>query len=88
MTGRSCEVSNKIETEVEKTGDFLTDRFRFYFNGTIVVKETCMTSKGTVSTDWTFTKEAHVELPVSCSLESEDLHNHNCNEDTGHSGFG
>ena len=51
VTGRSCEVSNKIETEVEKTGDFLTDRFRFYFNGTIIVKETCMTTKGTVSTD-------------------------------------
>jgi len=73
VTGRSCEISEDIETEVETTGDFLTDRFRFYFNGTIVVKETCMTAKGTVSTDWTFTKEAHIELPISCSLESKEI---------------
>ena len=32
-----------------------------------------MTSKGTVSTDWTFTNEEHVELPISCSLESEEI---------------
>ena len=73
VTGRSCEISEEVETEVESTGDFLTDRFRFYFNGTIIVKETCMTTKGTVSTDWTFTDEAHIELPVSCSLESKEI---------------
>ena len=73
VTGRSCEISEEVETEVEKTGDFLTDRFRFYFNGTIVIKETCMTNKGTVSTDWTFTEEAHIELPISCSLESKEI---------------
>ena len=73
MTGRSCEISNEIDTEVEKTGDFLTDMFRFFFNGTIIIKETCRTNKGTVSSDWTFTNEAHVELPISCSLKSAEI---------------
>ena len=73
VTGRSCEIREDVETLVESTGDFLTDKFRFSFNGTIIVKEICMTAKGKVSTDWTFTEEAYIELPISCGLESEEI---------------
>ena len=48
VTGRSCEISDEVDTEVEETGDFLTDIFRFSFNGSIKIKETCRTSEGTV----------------------------------------
>jgi hypothetical protein len=33
VTGRSCEVSNEVETQVEPTGDFLSDILLFKFNG-------------------------------------------------------
>ena len=35
VTGRSCEISNSVETRVEATGDFLSDILLFTFNGTI-----------------------------------------------------
>ena len=70
VTGRSCEVSNEVETQVEATGDFLSDILLFKFNGTIKLTETCMTSNGVITSDWEFNKEAHIELPISCSIES------------------
>ena len=70
VTGRSCEISNSVETEVEATGDFLSDIFRFTFNGTIQLTETCMTSDGVVTNNWRFEGEAYIELPISCSIES------------------
>ena len=34
VMGRSCEISNSVETKVEATGDFLSDVLLFTFNGT------------------------------------------------------
>ena len=73
VTGRSCEISNEVDTEVEETGDFLTDIFRFSFNGSIKITETCRTSEGTVSKVWTFTDEVHEELPISCDIKSDKI---------------
>ena len=73
MMGRSCEISNNVETKVEPTGDFLSDIFSFKFNGTITLTEVCRTSNGVVTSDWTFNKEAHIELPISCSIESDQI---------------
>merc|ERR1711984_64139 len=44
VTGRSCEVSNEVETQVEKTGDFLSDILMFRFNGSIKLTESCSIS--------------------------------------------
>ena len=54
VTGRSCEIRNDVETKIEPTGDFLSDRFSFTFNGTIKLTEICRTSNGVVTSDWTF----------------------------------
>ena len=70
VTGRSCKISNSVETKVEATGDFISDIFLFTFNGTIQLTETCMTSNGMVTNKWKFTNVAHIELPISCSIES------------------
>ena len=60
-----------MKTEVEATGDFLSDIFRFTFNGTIQLTETCMTSNGVVTNNWKFTDVAYIELPISCSISSD-----------------
>jgi hypothetical protein len=73
VTGRSCEVSNEVETEVESTGDFLSDILHFKFNGTITLTETCRTSNGVITNDWTFEDEAYIELPISCSISSDKI---------------
>ena len=73
VTGRSCEISNNVETQVEATGDFLSDILLFKFNGTIKLTETCMTSNGVITSDWEFTGKAHIELPISCSIESDRI---------------
>ena len=70
VTGRSCEVSNSVETKVEATGDFLSDIFRFTFNATIQLTVTFMPSNGVVTNNWKFTDVAHIELPISCSIKS------------------
>ena len=57
VTGRSCEVADSVETEVESTGSFLTDVFRFSFNGTIKLTETFMTTNGVTTKVWEFTEE-------------------------------
>merc|ERR1712105_578073 len=73
VTGRSCELSNNVVTEVEPTGDFLSDKLLFKFNGTIKLTEVCRTSNGVVTSDWTFVDEIHIELPISCSITSEQI---------------
>merc|ERR1712074_121470 len=73
VTGRSCEISNNVETQVEATGDFLSDIFLFKFNRTIKLTEVCMTSNGVITSDWEFTEKAHIELPISCSIESDQI---------------
>ena len=60
-------------TKVEPTGDFLSDKFLFKFNGTIKLTEVCRTSNGVITSDWSFTDEAHIELPISCSITSEQI---------------
>lgn len=62
-----------METQVEATGDFLSDIFLFKFNGTIKLTEVCMTSNGVITSDWEFTEKAHIELPISCSIESDQI---------------
>lgn len=69
VTGRSCKISNSVMTEVEATGDFLSDIFRFALNGTITL--TCMTVNGIVTNNWKFTDEAYIKLPISCSISPE-----------------
>merc|ERR1712090_112177 len=73
VTGRSCEVSNEVETQVEQTGDFLSDILRFRFNGSIKLTETCRTSNGVITNDWVFKDEAYIELTISCSISSEKI---------------
>merc|ERR1712030_150455 len=73
VTGRNCEVSNEVETQVEKTGDFLSDILRFRFNGSIKLTETCRTSNGVITSDWVFKDEVYIELPISCSISSEKI---------------
>ena len=73
VTGRSCEVSNEVETQVEQTGDFLSDILRFRFNGSIKLTETCRTSNGVITNDWVFKDEAYIELPISCGISSEKI---------------
>mgnify|MGYP003328392569 CR=1 FL=1 len=73
VTGRSCEVSNNVEIEVEATGDILSDIFRFSFNGTLELTKTCMTSNGFVTNKWRFKNSAYIELPISCSIKSEEI---------------
>ena len=73
VTGRSCEVSNEVETRVEPSGDFLSDILSFKFNGTITLTETCRTSNGVVTSDWVFKNEAYIELPISCSISSDEI---------------
>ena len=66
VTERSWEINNSMEA----TGNFLSDIFRFTFNETLQLTETCMTSNGVVNNTWEFTNQAHIELPISCSIES------------------
>merc|ERR1712055_628148 len=73
VTGRSCEVSNEVETHVEQTGDFLSDILLFRFNGSIKITETCSTTNGVITNDWVFKDEAYIELPISCSISSEKI---------------
>ena len=32
-----------------------------------------MTSNGVITSDWEFTEKAHIELPISCSIESDQI---------------
>merc|ERR1712105_73888 len=73
VTGRSCEISNDVMTDVEPTGDFLSDRLLFKFNGTIKLTEVCRTSNGVVTSNWTSEDEIYIELPISCSITSEQI---------------
>merc|ERR1712015_317739 len=73
VTGRSCKIRNEVQTQVEPTRDFLSDVFLFTFNGTIKLTENCRTSNGIVTSDWEFKDEAHIELPISCSIESDQI---------------
>jgi hypothetical protein len=73
VTGRSCEVRDDIETEVEPTGDFLSDKLLFKFNGTIKLTEVCRTSNGVVTSKWTFENEIYIDLPISCSISSKQI---------------
>merc|ERR1712030_101260 len=73
VTGRSCEVREDVETDVEPTGDFLSDRLLFKFNGTIKLTEVCRTSNGVVTSTWTFENEIYIELPISCGITSDQI---------------
>merc|ERR1712074_61384 len=73
VTGRSCEVREDIITEVEPTGDFLSDKLLFKFNGTIKLTEVCRTSNGVVTSKWSFENEIYIELPISCSITSKQI---------------
>merc|ERR1712074_273401 len=73
VTGRSCEISDDVITDVEPTGDFLSDRLLFKFNGTIKLTEVCRTSNGVVTSKWTFEDEIYIELPISCSITSKQI---------------
>ena len=44
VVGRSCEISEVVNTTVYPTGDFLSDIFRFQFQGVMELKETCLTA--------------------------------------------
>ena len=66
-------MSEDVKTMVEATGDFLSDIFKFEFNGTIEIEETCMTSNGIVTNKWEFVNTAHIELPISCSISSKEI---------------
>merc|ERR1711984_620 len=57
----------------EPTGDFLSDRLLFKFNGTIKLTEVCRTSNGVVTSKWTFENEIYIELPISCSITSKQI---------------
>ena len=43
VTGRSCKISEVVNTTIEAIVDFLSDIFNFTFNGTIILEEMCMT---------------------------------------------
>jgi len=73
VTGRSCEVREDIKTEVEPTGDFLSDKLLFKFNGTIKLTEVCRTSNGVVTSKWSFENEIYIDLPISCSISSKQI---------------
>merc|ERR1712105_352981 len=77
VTGRSCEVREDIITEVEPTGDFLSDKLLFKFNGTIKLTEVCRTSNGVVTSKWSFENEIYIDLPISCSISSKQI---NCGD--------
>ena len=71
VTGRSCEVRDNIETEVESTGTLLSDILKFTFNGTLEMTESCLTSNGIITNDWVFEQLAYIELPISCSIKGQ-----------------
>ena len=73
VTGRSCEIRDTVNTTIEATGDFLSDIFKFEFNGTIEIEHTCMISNGVVTNKWEFVNSAHIELPISCSISSKEI---------------
>jgi len=73
VTGRSCEVREDVVTEVEPTGDFLSDKLLFKFNGTIKLTEVCRTSNGVVTSKWSFENEIYINLPISCSISSTQI---------------
>ena len=73
VTGRSCEISEAVNTTIYPTGDFLSDIFRFEFQGEIELKESCLTVNGIVTNNWSFKDMAHIELPTTCSLSSEKI---------------
>ena len=73
VTGRSCEVREDIKTEVEPTGDFLSDKLLFKFNGTIKLTEVCRTSNGVVTSKWSFENEIYIDLPITCSISSKQI---------------
>merc|ERR1712074_261679 len=75
VTGRSCEVSNEVETQVEKTGDFLSDILRFRFNGSIKLTETCRTSNGEITKiQRARRKTLHRRTKGSCSQKKRVNH--------------
>ena len=73
VTGRSCEISETVNTTIFPTGDFLSDIFSFQFQGEMELKETCLTVNGIVTNNWSFKDVAHIKLATTCFLTSEKI---------------
>ena len=48
VVGRTCSISNEVNTTIKPTGTFLTEEFNFEFDGNLTMTESCYTSQGEV----------------------------------------
>ena len=73
VIGRSCEISNDVNSTVQSTVSMLLEHFTFYFSRNLTMKESCPTETGVITTDWIFYRTTSILLPVTCSLSSTKI---------------
>ena len=70
IIGRSCGVSNTINSSSTPSGNFLFENYSFTFDGEIEITENCPVNGSMISENWTFKSVANITLPLSCSINS------------------
>ena len=70
VIGRSCVVSNSINSTSTASGKYLVENYKFTFTGELTITENCIINSKSSSKDWTFINEANISLPLSCSINS------------------
>ena len=73
IIGRTCEVSNTVNSSSTSSGNYLYENYSFVFQGELTLTETCPHKDGTISEDWTFNSTADIILPLTCSINSSRI---------------
>ena len=70
IIGRSCEVSDSVNSSSTASGNYLFENYHFTFQGELEITETCPYKDKMISRNWTFLSSAEIILPITCSIKS------------------
>ena len=71
IIGRSCSVANSVNSSSTPSVNYLVENYKFTFSGQLTLTETCSINGKITTQDWTFTNEANISLPLTCSIKSD-----------------
>ena len=71
IIGCSCTVANSVNSSSTSSGNYLVENYKFTFFGQLTLTETCIVNGKNSTKDWTFTNEANISLPLTCSIKSD-----------------
>ena len=71
IIGSSCSVANSVNSSSTPSGNYLVENYKFTFSGQLTLTETCFINGKNNTQDWTYTNEANISLPLTCSIKSD-----------------